>query len=906
MPTHLRCEYAVNPLAVDVVRPRLSWVLVSEERAQAQTAYRVLVASSEAKLAAGLGDLWDSGRLPSDKSIHVVYGGKPLRSRMRAYWKMCAWGKNGKASAWSQPAAWQMGLLDSGDWRAKWIGAAGDSSPMLRKTFSLASPIKRATVYASALGLYELRLNGKRVGDHVLAPEWTDYHKRVQYQTYDVTQMLQRGDNAVGAILGDGWYAGRVGISHIVGPGTPLRGFYGPRPWFLFQMEIELADGSQRVILSDPTWKASTDAPIRSSCMLDGEVYDARKDMPGWDKSGFDDSDWKPVDVGPRLDARLVSQPNEPIRIVQELKPIGMTEPTPGSFVFDFGQNIVGWCRLNVRGVAGTTVTLRHAEVLDADGNIYTDNLRVPKDGKPGGARQTDKYTLRGGAEEVFEPRFTYHGFRYVELQGLPHKPSLDSLVGCVIHSATSRASTFECSDPMHNKLMENIVWTQRGNMHSTPTDCPQRDERMGWLGDAQIFSQTACFNMDMARFFTKWSQDIRDAQADDGRYPDFAPHPFAPNARFSGAPAWADAGVIIPWRVYVNYGDVRILERHFDSVKRWVEFVRSQSPELIWTGNRGNDYGDWLNGNTLILDDWTRSGAEIPKEVLATAFFAHSAELLSRMASVIGRDDDARRYASLAGSIKTAFNRAFVKPDGRVHGNTQAGYALALHFNLIPDERRHLVARQMLERIKARNCRLSTGIQTTTRLMLELTRNGHNDVAYRLINNRTAPSWRYMIEHGATTIWERWDGYVEGRGFQDPGMNSFNHYAFGAVGEWMFRTILGINPDDRNPGFKHFTIRPRPGGGLAWARGSYESVHGTIAADWKINNDSFTLTVMVPVNTRATVYVPADEQNAVTESGKPPEKAEGVEFLRKEDGAAVFRVKSGTYRFAARKSVEQ
>ena len=900
-PTQLRCEYALNPLGIGVVRPRLSWVLVSDERAQVQTAYRVLVASCEANLAANKGDLWDSGKVLSDQSIHVVYGGRPLQSRMRALWKVRAWDKDGKPSAWSEHATWQMGLLKPTDWKAKWIGAGQPSSAMVRKTFHLTSPVKRATASVSALGLYQLTLNGNRVGDHVLAPEWTDYHKRVQYQTYDVTEMLHPGENTIGAMLGEGWYAGRIGISHIVAPGGPQRGFYGDDPWFLLQMEIELANGSTQIIVSDQSWKATTEGPVRSACILDGEVYDARMEMPGWDRQSFDDSSWKAVESKSQIAARLVAQANEPIRIVEELKPVALTEPKPGVFVFDLGQNMVGWCRLKVRGPAGTTITLRHAEVLDADGNIYTDNLRVPKDEAPGGARQTDNYIFRGSGEGVFEPHFTYHGFRYVEVTGLPERPALNSLVGCVIHSAVPPAGRFECSNPMLNRLMKNILWTQKGNMHSIPTDCPQRDERLGWLGDAQIFSQTACFNMHMARFFSKFSQDIRDAQADDGRFPDFAPHPFDPNKRFSGAPGWADAGVIIPWCVYLNHGDKRILEQHFESAKRWVEYVRSQSPDLVWTGKRGNDYGDWLNGNTLILEGWPRSGAAVQKELLATAFFAHSTELVSRMAAVLGRAEDAERYAVLAKSIKDAFNRAFVKPDGRTEGNTQAGYALALHFNLFPENLREPAARHMVERIRARGGHLTTGIQSTGRLMLELTRNGYNDLAYRLINKRTVPSWLYMVEHGATTIWERWDGYVEERGFQNPGMNSFNHYAFGAVGEWLFRTILGINPDEEHPGFKHFTIRPRPGGGLTWAKGSYKSMYGAIVSDWRIEQGSFMLTVKVPVNTTATVYVPASKMEAVTERGKPAEKAEGVQFLRVENKAAAYMVGSGTYTFVAR-----
>ncbi len=900
-PTDLQCEYAVDAPSIDTLQPRLSWLLASEERAQVQTAYRILVANGEEKLARGIGDLWDSGKVASDQSIHVPYGGKPLRSRMRAYWKVRVWDKHGKPSPYSQRATWRMGLLDPSDWKAKWVGVAEESSPpMLRKTFRLASPVKEAALYATALGLYELRLNGRRVGDHLLAPEWTDYNKRIQYQVFDVTPMLRKGDNAVGVLLGDGWYAGRIGISHIIVPDGPQRGFYGQRPWFLLQLEIEFMDGSKQVVVSDPTWKATTDGPIRNSCILDGEMYDARREMPGWDEPGFDDGAWKPVAAKEGVSANLVAQPNEPIRIVKELKPIALTEPTPGVYVFDLGQNMVGWCRFRLEAPAGTVVTLRHGEVLAPDGNIYTDNLRVPKDDKPGGAKQIDTYICRGDGEEVFEPYFTYHGFRYVEVKGLPRKPSLDSLTGCVFHSDAPVIGSFECSSPMLNKLMQNIFWTQRGNLHSTPTDCPQRDERMGWMGDAQIFSQTMCFNMNMARFFAKWAQDIRDAQADDGRYPDFAPHPFDPNARFSGAPAWADAGTIVPWRVYVNYGDARILEQHFESAKRWVEYVRTQSPEGVWTGNRGNNYTDWLNGDTLNLEGWPHSGGGIPSEILATAFYAHSTDLVFRMAAVLGRTADAKRYASLFDAIKAAFNREFVKPEGRIQGDAQSAYALALHFNLLPKDRRELAVKHLLERIEERNGHLSTGIQSTNRLMLELARAGHSDVAYHLLNQRTPPSWGYMVDHGATTIWERWDGYIEGRGYQNPGMNSFNHYAFGAVGEWIYRNIVGINPNEKNPGYKRFTVRPRLGGGLTWAKGKYESVHGTIASDWKIEGERFSLDVTVPVNTTATIYVPARDKSAVTESGKAAEKAEGITFLRMEEGAAVYKVGSGNYRFAA------
>jgi alpha-L-rhamnosidase len=518
---------------------------------------------------------------------------------------------------------------------------------------------------------------------------------------------------------------------------------------------------------------------------------------------------------------------------------------------------------------------------------------------------------------EVFEPHFTYHGFRYVEVTGLPEKPALDDLVGCAFGSSAPTAGRFECSEPLLNKLMENIIWTQRANLMSVPTDCPQRDERLGWMGDILAFAQTACFNMDMAAFFTKWLRDVRDAQTADGRYPDFAPHPFDPAARFSSVPAWGDAGVFVPWRAYVNYGDRRLLEEHLASARRWIEYVHEKNPDLLWKNARGNDYGDWLNADTLKLEGWPKSGAEVPKEVFATMFFAHSTELVAKMAAVLGRSEEARRYAALAEEIKAAFQRAYVAPDGRLQGNTQAGYALALYFDLLPAALRPAAARYMLEAFGTYGGHISTGFHSTIALMQELTRNGFNDEAYRLINNRTMPSWGYALEHGATTIWERWDGYVEGRGFQDPEMNSFSHYALGSVGEWMYRTIAGLNPDEDHPGYKHFVICPRPGGGLTWATGEYDSMYGRIVSRWcweendrRDNGEAaarrpFELDVIVPANTTATVFLPARAADTVLEGAHDAERAEGVEFVRQETEERVYIVGAGHYQFRVTRSAE-
>lgn len=783
------------------------------------------------------------------------------------------------------------------------------AAPVFRKEFELASKPVRAFLHISALGLYEAEMNGRRVGDHILAPEWTDYDVRVQYQTYDVTSMLDAGKNAIGVTLGDGWYAGRIGLAHVV-PNGLLWGIYGANPKLIARLRVECEDGSEIIIVTDDTWRWTRNGPIRRNDILDGVVYDARKEMPGFSKPGFDDSEWEMATVTSH-DALLVPQPNEPIRVTKELSSIAMTEPNPGVYIFDLGQNMVGRSRITARAPEGTVMTVRHGEALNPDGTLYTENLRGPF--------QINTYTFRGEGAEVFEPPFTYHGFRYVELTGLPERPAGNAVLGRVFHSDSPVVGSFECSDPMLNKLAENILWTQRANLMSLPTDCPQRDERLGWMGDIQVFSQTAIFNMDMAGFFTKWLQDVRDAQALDGRFPDFAPHPFGPNERFSGVPAWGDAGVFVPWRAYENYGDKRMLAEQYEAAKRWIRYVQRENPDLIWRNGRHNDYGDWLNGDTLILEDYPKKGGEVPKEILATAFFARSTQFVSRMAEVLGDDAEAKEYAKLANDIRVAFQREFIDGDGRITGDTQAGYALALHFDLVPEDLHDAAVAHMAEAVQRCGGRISTGIQSTIRLMMQLTWNGHADLAYDLALSRKMPSWGYSIDQGATTIWERWDGYVEGRGFQNPGMNSFNHWALGAVGEWLFRVVGGINPGNGDctkrsvfsgaktglfpffaPAYKQFVIRPYPGGGLTWAKAEYHSIRGPIRTAWRTENGKFTLDVTIPANTTAIVYIPTTDPAAVTESGRPTTEVETIKPFSHEDGCVVFEVGSGEYVFEA------
>jgi len=867
MVTNLRCEYLHNPLGVDTRHPRLSWNIQLPGRNDVyQSAYQIQVTNSSKK------KIWDSGKVISSESDQISYEGPELESGQKVQWRVRAWEAGDRAQPWSQPAYWGVGLLKPTNWVAQWIGRPIDvpwketesqPSPILRKTFAIEAEVARATAYVSAMGLYELRINGQKVGDHALAPEWTDYNKRIQYQAYDVTDLLRKGDNAVGAILGQGWYAGRIGMADMFSNGGAMRGVYGRHLRLIAQIEIEMTDGKRQTIFSDPTWKFTVDGPIRESDLLEGENYDARREIIGWDLPTFNDAEWKETifSHGPLL----ISQRNEPIKITRELPAIAVSEPTKDTFIYDLGQNMVGWSRVSLKAPVGTEVRLRFGEVVQDDGSLYRDNLR--------GATQVDNYICKGKGVETFEPRFAYHGFRYIEITGLKKKPALSDVTGCVLHSSGSDTGDFTCSDAMLTKIMAAIQWTQRGNLHSTPTDCPQRDERMGWMGDIQVFSQTACFNMDMAGFFTKWLQDVRDAQNSDGRFPDFAPHPYCPDQRFSGNPGWADAGVIVPWRAYVNYGDVRLLEESYPSAQRWIEFVLRHNPDRLWQAEHATSfvYGDWLNGDSFRgLADWPTTGGELPKEIYATAFFAYSTGILAKMAKILGLHRDTIKYDKLARGIREAFCQAYVSQEGRIAGDTQAGYALALHFDLLPDALRSKAASHLVEALKPYKGSMSTGIQSTLRMMLELTRHGYHEEAYHLINKKTMPSWGYMVEHGGTTIWERWDGWVEGRGFQDPNMNSFNHYAIGAVGEWMWRTIIGISPDEKAPGWQHFFIQPIPGGGLTSAEGTYRSIKGAITVAWEIKDGSFTLKFEIPENTTATVQLPgSNARNKTFGSGQ-------------------------------------
>ncbi|HRP56286.1 family 78 glycoside hydrolase catalytic domain [Agriterribacter sp.] len=890
--TNLRCEYLKNPYGIDNLKPRFSWELVSLQRGKMQQYYRIMVSKDSVTLEGDTGEMWDSGKVRSGAANQVAYGGKPLSSGEIYYWKVKIWDEHNNESGWSAIKHWSMGLLDKKDWKAKWIGqepvleaTAQDMhiippSPLLRKEFKVAKKIKKAFLYATALGVYEVYLNGSKVGDYVLAPEWTDYFTRVQYQTYDVTDILLSDRNVIGASLADGWYAG-VLFTH----GKPQRGNYGFNRRLLAQLHITYVDGTTDTVVTDESWKILKDGPIKEASIFDGEVFDARYQPRHWLKPGFDDSCWEPVTTDPSVSITLNAQMNEPIKIVEEVKPIHVFEVAKGTCIFDMGQNMAGWVKLAIPYNPGRKLVFRYGEMLDEDSTLYVKNLRT--------AKQTDVYIPGTEKQVEYEPRFTYHGFRYVEISGLDHVPALNELTGKVVASSSSIVSRFETSNKDVNKLWENILWTQLGNMHSIPEDCPQRDERCGWMGDAQVFSQTAIYNMDMAAFYTKWFRDIRDMQTEEGRFPNYAPQV---GMTFYDAPGWADAGVIIPWKAYVNYGDKRILESQYDAMKKFIDYVHSQNSDHIRVNAVGQNYGDWLNGNTIRVDGYPKAKGSVPKDLYSTAFFAYSTRLLANASKVLGKSREYKYYHTLYHEIRNTFIREFIDANGVVKGDTQAGYALALEFDLVPDTLKEKVVQHMVNAVKEYDFRISTGIQTTIRLMNQLSANGYAGVAYKLLESHRFPSWLYSIDQGATTIWERWDGYVKGRGFQGPGMNSFNHYAIGAVGEWMYKHILGINYDELNPGYRHFIIKPKPGGSLTWAKGSYHSIMGNIVVNWQDNSTTFSCEITIPANTSATLVLPVEGQ--ITESGIPANKAKGVRLTGKNKGTTSFALQSGKYSF--------
>lgn len=877
----LTCEYMDNPIGIDIKVPRLSWKMVDSRRGARQSAFQIQVASTLENLKSGKADIWDSGKILSDQSVHNEYKGAKLEGRKRYFWRVKIWDQNNKPSPWSEGKFWEMGLLNPEDWKAEYISLPNykvqGPCPFFRKTFNSKKEIKRARAYATAKGNYHIYMNGKKINPDYFRPGWTNYYTRFQYQTYDVTPFLTKGENAFGAILGDGWYTGHTGF--IFNPNYPNNKIYGDHTSLLVQLEIDYIDGTKEFVVTDESWKVTT-GPILTADIFDGETYDANKELTGWTSAKFNDKDWKKPLTTKKDSTMLVAQYGASVAKIEERLPLRSWKAKDQKYIYDFGQNFAGIVRLKVKGQKGDTVVLRFAEVLDKDSSIYTTNLRS--------AKVTDTYILKGEGEEIFEPLFTYHGFRFVEVKGLKNVTP-QAITGVVMHTDIPITGKFECSNQLVNQIQSNILWGQRSNFFEVPTDCPQRDERLGWMGDAQIFIKTASFNMDVASFFTKWLADVRSGFLKDAGYREIAPGVLGKGdyhyiGRWGGISGWGDAGVICPWTIYLAYGDKRILEENYETMAQWIDYLNKNSNNLI---RPKEGFGDWLSIN-----------AETPLDLVGTAYFAYSTNLMQKIATVLGKTEDAIKYQKLFEEIKSAFKREYVTEAGRIFGNTQTSYILPLSFNLLENELSESAAKNLVEDIKSKNGHLSSGFLGTGYLLPTLTKYGYLKESYDLLLKETFPSWGFTIKNGATTMWERWDSWTLENGFNKHGMNSFNHYSFGAVGEWMYSTIGGIQLDSQQTGYKRINIFPQPGGGITYAKTQYETMYGLLKTDWEIKDGKFNLKVVVPPNTIANVYLPVSSEKEILESGKTPVNAKGINKIAKHNNGIKLEISAGNYYF--------
>jgi alpha-L-rhamnosidase len=873
---NLRCEYLANPHGLDVPQPRLSWAMESAARGQKQTAYRILVASTMESLAKDKGDLWDSGKVASDESVQVEYAGKPLASGAEAYWKVRVWDRDGRESAWSDPAMWTMGLLKPEDWKGRWIGSptAADyaaknkkeePAPMFRKAFRVEKPVRRATVYVCGLGYYELRLNGKKVGDHVLDPAFTRYDRRALYVTYDVTAQVARGDNALGVMLGNGWFNFTVDAAWYFDEAA-----WRARPRMLLQLVVELADGTTQTVVSDGTWKFAT-SPILSNALLNGETYDARLEVPRWDTAGFDDKAWADARVAEAPKGILSAQMAQPIRATQVLKTASLTQPKPGVFVFDMGQNIAGVAQLSVRGPAGTAVTLLYGESLNPDGTVNQKEIKVHT---YDGEFQVDRYILKGSGLEEWQPRFVYSGFRYVQVTGFPGKPTPASLRAVAVHTDLEGTGSFECSNGLLNDIQRCTRWSYANNFHGHPTDCPQR-EKNGWTGDAHLAAEAGLYNFEPSASYTKWMRDFHDEQRITGELPGIVPTG-GWGYKWGNGPAWDCAYVLIPWYLYEYRGDRRILAEHYDRLKLYVDYLASRA----------------VNGIVSIgLGDWCPAKTKTPANITSTGYYYADAVIVSKIAALLGRKEDAAHYAALAADIRKAFNHAFFDAKTKQYGGgTQTALSCALYQGLVEPQNVAGVVSNLVANVAVHDGHLDCGILGTKYLLHALTDNGRADVAYTIVSQTTAPGWGNWIKRGATTLWEDWEG-----------KSSLDHIMFGDVSAWFYETLAGIQPDPSAPGFKKIIIRPAAVGDLKWVRASHDSLHGKIVSDWKREGEKFHLQVTIPANTTATVFIPARSAADITEGGKPLDKAACVKVMRTEGGSTVLEVGSGAYHFVAR-----
>ncbi|MDP9229945.1 MAG: glycoside hydrolase family 78 protein [Bacteroidota bacterium] len=875
----LLTENLTDPIGLDVQQPRFSWQLASEKRNTIQTAYEIKVKAEHQTV-------WNSNKILSDQSVFVPYSGIALQSGKKYSWQVRVWTNNSKASFWSKPAYFQMALLNPSDWKAKWIepGYSEDSvmrpSPLFRKQFISNKKIVSAIAYITAHGLYEAHLNGQRISDAYLTPGWTSYNKRLQYQVYDVTNLVKKGTNAISVILGNGWYRG-----YIAWGGN--KNSYGKDISLLFQLNISYSDGSKESFSSDESWKSSTGSILNSE-IYDGEIIDARLEKPGWMLAGYNDAGWSDVKLANHPMNVLIATYNEPVKKHETFKPVRIFKTPKGEQVIDFGQNLVGWVVLKVKGNAGDTITISHAEVLDKKGNFYTENLRA--------AKARDIYVLKGGEEEIFEPHFTWHGFQFVKIEGYPGDLKPENFTAVALYSDMTPTGSFSSSHPLINQLQHNIEWGQKGNFIDVPTDCPQRDERLGWTGDAQVFSRTAAFNMNVNNFFAKWLKDVAADQSSDGRVPFVVPNVLGDSA--GGSAGWADVANIIPWNMYLVYGDKRILEQQYNSMKAWVSFMEQNSSDNLW--NKGFHFGDWLFYRPN--DDNDGRAAVTDKYLIAQCFYSNSTQLVINAARVLGKKEDVAYYNTLLQKIKRAFLKEYVTSNGRLVSGTQTAYVLALNFDMLPQELRQQAATRLVENIKNYDNHLTTGFLGTPYLCHVLSRFGYTDIAYKLLLQETYPSWLYPVKMGATTIWERWDGIKTDSSFQTPSMNSYNHYSYGAIGDWMYRVMIGLDNYEDGVGYKQIKVKPNIGGGFTNASASLQTYYGKLKSGWKVEANNIIMDVEIPANTTATVYVPAVNADMVTESGLTVSYSKYIQITGTKEGYVICKVGSGSYHFIIKK----
>ena len=885
---NLLCENLSNPVGLDSKLPRFSWQLISDKRNVMQVAYEIKVTNNKSTA-------WSSGKVITDESVQVSYGGMPLQSDKKYNWQVRVWDNQGNVSAWSDPASFQMALLNPDDWKAKWIeaGFTEDSvnrpAQYFRKQFPVAKKIVSATACITSHGMYEALINGMRVGDAYLTPGWTSYNKRLQYQVYDVTSLLNNGNNAVGVILGNGWYRGYLAWDD-------NKNIYGIKLALLFQLNITYNDGTTATINSDESWKSSTGA-IRYTEIYHGETIDSREEKNGWSTINYNETGWSGVTVQHYSNENLLATYNEPVKKHETFKPVKIFTTPAGEKVIDFGQNLVGWVTMKVKGTTGSKITIQHAEVLDRKGNFYIENLRA--------AKATSTYILKGSSntqpgagdegKEIFEPHFTFFGFRYIKVTGYPGELKPEDFTAVALYSDMKQTGSFTSSHALINQLQHNIQWGQRGNFLDVPTDCPQRDERLGWSGDAQVFSRTASFNFGVNNFFAKWLKDIAADQYPSGSVPFVIPNVLGPNS--GGSTGWADVATIIPWNMYLAYGDKKILEDQYSSMKAWVGYMEKNSKDNLW--NTGFHFGDWLFYRPF--DDNDGRSAVTDKYLIAQCFFSHSVQLLINTAKVLNKKEDEERYTGLLQKLKEAFSKEYMTSTGRLVSGTQTAYVLALNFDMLPESLRQQSAEKLVQNIKSYGTHLTTGFLGTPYLCHVLTRFGYADLAYQLLLQESYPSWLYPVKMGATTIWERWNGIRPDSTFEPASMNSFNHYAYGAIGDWMYREVTGLDTDEDAPGYKKINIKPHIGKGLTHAAAILQTYYGTLSSGWRIENEKLMLDVEIPVNTTATVYIPAKNSSSVFESDKMLSTIKDIQVTGIKNGYMVAKIGSGKYHFEVR-----